>query len=231
MPAPMLEAMQQLDQWLMLRMNRDWVNTFLDRLLPTVSSFAAWIPLFILGAVCVWWRGGFRARAFLICAVLAALLSEGLLGGPLKKIIGRVRPHEVMSDVVKRTLPKARPQILALFRLPDVAGHNRSNPDAKGRSFPSSHTVNMFAVAAVALTFFGWRGWVFLLAAALVAWSRVYCGVHWPSDVLGSAPLGLLAGWGVTRSVDALWRNYGSRWLPSVHKAYPALLARARASE
>ena len=121
----MLEHVQELDRWLMLRVNRDWTGTFLDHLLPAFSSFAAWTPLIILAAALAWWRGGFRARAFLVCATLAALLSEGLVGGPLKKIIGRVRPHETMPEVVKRTLPAAKPQLLALFRAPDLEhGHD-----------------------------------------------------------------------------------------------------------
>lgn len=222
----MLEEAQQIDQWLMLRMNRDWTGPFLDHLLPTVTSFAAWTPLIFLAALFAAGRGGFRIRAFLICATLAALLSEGLVGGPLKKIIGRVRPHETMSAVVKRNLPQARPQMLAMFRLPDVEPGHDLKPGATGKSFPSSHTVNMFAVAAVALVFLGHGGWIFFAAAMLVAWSRVYCGVHWPSDVLGSAPLGLLAGWCVTRLAEAWWKKFGGYWLPSVHPSHPSLINR-----
>lgn len=223
----MLEEARQFDQWLMLRVNRDWTNAFLDHLLPTVTSFAAWTPLIILIAAIAAWRGGFHIRAFLLCAMLAALLSEGLVGGPLKKIIGRVRPNETMSAVVKRNLPQARPQMLAMFRLPDIEPGHDLKPGARGKSFPSSHTVNMFAVAAVALIFFGRRGWIFFGAAALVAWSRVYCGVHWPSDVIGSAPLGLLSGWGVTRLAEAWWKKIGDCWLPAIYRAHPELLGRA----
>lgn len=222
----MLEEARQLDQWLMLRINHDWANAFLDHLLPTVTSFAAWTPLIIMAALFAAWRGGFRARTFLVCATLAALLSEGLVGGPLKKLIGRVRPHESMSEVIKRTLPQARPQILAMFRAPVVEQGHELQPGARGKSFPSSHTVNMFAVAAVALIFLGRRGWIFFIAAVLVAWSRVYCGVHWPSDVFGSAPLGLLSGWGVTKLAAALWKKYGERWLPESYRAHPGLLMR-----
>ncbi len=223
----MLEEAQQFDQWLMLHMNRDWANPLLDHLLPTVTSFAAWTPLIVLGAVFAAWRGGFRARSFLICVTLAALLSEGLVGGPLKKIIGRVRPNEAMSEVVKRTLPKARPQMLAMFQLPDVEPGHDLKSGAKGKSFPSSHTVNMFAVAAVALMFLGRRGWIFFMVAALVAWSRIYCGVHWPSDVIGSVPLGLLSGWIVTRLAEAWWKKYGPYWMPSIHASHPSLIRRA----
>lgn len=220
----MLKEAHQFDQWLMLRVNRDWTNAFLDHLLPTVTSFAAWTPLIILIAVIAAWRGGFRIRAFLVCATLAALLSEGLVGGPLKKIIGRVRPNETLSAVVKRTVPLAHPQMLAMFRLADVEPGYDLKPGARGKSFPSSHTVNMFAVAAVALGFLGRRGWIFFGAAVLVAWSRVYCGVHWPSDVIGSAPLGLLSGWVVTRLAELWWKKFGDCWFPTIHRAHPDLI-------
>lgn len=220
----MLKEAHQFDQWLMLRVNRDWTNAFLDHLLPTVTSFAAWTPLIILIAVIAAWRGGFRIRAFLVCATLAALLSEGLVGGPLKKIIGRVRPNETLSAVVKRTVPLAHPQMLAMFRLADVEPGYDLKPGVRGKSFPSSHTVNMFAVAAVALGFLGRRGWIFFGAAVLVAWSRVYCGVHWPSDVIGSAPMGLLSGWVVTRLAELWWKKFGDCWFPTIHRAHPDLI-------
>ena len=219
----MLERAQELDRWLMLRINRDSACPLLDHLLPTVSSFAAWVPVIGVLVLLVLWRGSFRHRAFVICATIAVLLCEGIIGGPLKKLIGRVRPHEVLPEVVKRTLPTTRPAVLGLFREPGREPARIATAGARGRSFPSSHTVNTFAVAAVAFVFLGAHGWWFFLIAALVAWSRVYCGVHWPSDVLFSAPLGLLGGWTFCRLLQSLWRRHGAKWFPSTHRTHPEL--------
>src|SRR3954465_2956901 len=115
-----MESLHQFDLSWMLRLNREWVNPFLDHLLPTLSSFPAWLPLLLaVAAICVW-RGGFHTRAFFICMVLSVLCNEGLVSGPLKKIFERPRPNDVLPQVMKRTLPKATPQMLALFQLPEV---------------------------------------------------------------------------------------------------------------
>jgi undecaprenyl-diphosphatase len=73
-----------------------------------------------------------------------------------------------------------------------------------GKSFPSSHTVNMFAVATVAACFYRRFGLVLYLLAAAVAWSRIYCGAHWPSDIPPSMALGVLTGLGVVFFISRL---------------------------
>jgi undecaprenyl-diphosphatase len=63
-------------------------------------------------------------------------------------------------------------------------------------SFPSGHAAAAFAVAAVLmLTYRRWRVWLpALIGASLIALSRVYLGVHYLSDILGGAVVGLGAG-------------------------------------
>lgn len=62
-----------------------------------------------------------------------------------------------------------------------------------GQSFPSDHATAAFAIALAVLVLLSRRwGAVLLLAATLVAVSRVYAGLHYPGDVLGGAVAGLL---------------------------------------
>ncbi len=63
-------------------------------------------------------------------------------------------------------------------------------------SFPSGHAAAAFATATVlVLTYRRWRAWLpTLTGASLIALSRVYLGVHYPSDILGGAVVGLGAG-------------------------------------
>ncbi|MFD9353356.1 bifunctional phosphatase PAP2/diacylglycerol kinase family protein [Streptomyces sp. NPDC060031] len=66
-------------------------------------------------------------------------------------------------------------------------------------SFPSGHSASAFAfTAGLALESPGW-GAVVAPVAASVAFSRVYTGVHYPSDVLAGAALGVAAGFVVRR--------------------------------
>lgn len=62
-------------------------------------------------------------------------------------------------------------------------------------SFPSGHTGAAFA-AASALFFSKNRLWIpSLVLAILIAFSRLYLYVHYPTDVLGGILLGILSGW------------------------------------
>lgn len=60
-----------------------------------------------------------------------------------------------------------------------------------GYSFPSSHAVNNFAGALILAYFFPRGKWWLFGFATLVAFSRIYVGVHYPSDVAGGAVIGL----------------------------------------
>ena len=118
----------------------------------------------IVGAVlALLWRRPW----FLVLLVAADLAADGL-SLALRQWIGRVRPSLVY--------PEPRPLV----------------PTPHTGSFPSGHSATAFACATV----IAWGSPrlavpVFVLAA-LVAWSRVYVGVHWPLDVLGGAALGVL---------------------------------------
>jgi undecaprenyl-diphosphatase len=62
-------------------------------------------------------------------------------------------------------------------------------------SFPSNHAFNNFAAATFIYRFFPKLKWALFITAVLIAVSRVYLGLHYPSDVLGGAILGSISGY------------------------------------
>ena len=109
-------------------------------------------------------------RGGMACA--AALILEFLLCNLiLKNAVARVRPYD------------AFPFLQAIGKIPTDL------------SFPSGHSTSAFAAAtAMALCFGKKAGIPALFLAALIALSRLYAGVHYPSDVLAGAVLGVLCG-------------------------------------
>jgi undecaprenyl-diphosphatase len=123
----------------------------------------------------VLWR-----RPWFFLALVTATLAADWLSYLLRQVTGRDRPPLVYPD------PKP------LVALPHTG------------AFPSGHSASAFAAATV-IAFSSRRLAVpAYVLAALVAWSRVYVGVHWPLDVIGGAVLGVLVGTLVVKALPRL---------------------------
>ncbi len=75
------------------------------------------------------------------------------------------------------------------------------NESPLSKSFPSSHTIVAFAVASAIYSYNKKWGLIALVLAACIGIGRVLVGVHYPSDVLAGAVLGVLVSWLVKRFV------------------------------
>ncbi len=141
----------------------------LDAALPAVSRICDHGEVWIVLAVCLALRRQTRRQGVAVGSALALdLVSCNMI---LKPLVGRLRPFVV------------NPAVELLTAAPLDA------------SFPSGHTAASFAAAA-ALRYSGSRLWKPALAlACVIAFSRLYLYVHWPSDVLGGALLGWGCGW------------------------------------
>ncbi|MFB0920797.1 MAG: phosphatase PAP2 family protein [Oscillospiraceae bacterium] len=112
----------------------------------------------------------------LIC-LLAAYVVNDLV---LKLLFERVRPYEVISGL----------KVLV--------------PSESSYSFPSGHANSSFASALALTLAFGRKGALAYIPAVLIAGSRCYVGVHYPSDVLA----GMIVGTTVAPAIYLLLRRY-----------------------
>ena len=110
----------------------------------------------------------------------AVWLVPGLLGGRWRRAAGTVALAYVINQLIKRAVPRKRPD---LEDLPPLI-KTRSN-----RTFPSAHAATSFAGARTYARLGVPAAPLYALATAMAA-SRVWLGVHHPSDVLAGAALG-----------------------------------------
>ena len=162
--------LMEIDHSILLAINSAPLGTFGHLLIGITDLHKS--PFFVVILVGILLGYAFRRKAFKWIFFLVLWIGLGdFLGGRIKDSVGRPRPD-----------------------LQGIEVHLRC-AHAGGGSFPSNHTLNNFALWA--LLYFSDKGrkhYFILLLANLIAWSRRYCGVHFPSDVLGGVLLGV--GWG-----------------------------------
>ena len=169
--------------------NGVWTSSLLDTQMPAVSRAGnlGVIWLVLLGTVAAFGEKTGRRIALAGLVALAIGFASSTL---LKELTMRPRPFVTLDEV----------------RLLVSAPHSYA--------FPSGHATSAFAAAAsvvlAARRLLGrvplWS-WAMLPLAAAIAYSRIYVGVHWPTDVAAGVVLGLASGWAGTRLALRRWRR------------------------
>ena len=123
-----------------------------------------------IGVVLLLWFKRMRGFALLLATGLAVGLSD-FLGAMTKELVARDRPCHVLSG------------------LREIANCSNSF------SFPSNHAINSFTAATLISLSYKRAAYDLYTLAILIGYSRVYLGVHYPSDVLSGALCGILIGY------------------------------------
>ncbi|MCX5787540.1 MAG: phosphatase PAP2 family protein [Elusimicrobia bacterium] len=173
----MLSVFQSLrgaDHWLFHQVNQVWTCSFLDKTMPVVTDLhkVRLVAFGVVPAALAYWvyRRGWAAAKAILTLVLVIGLTDSVAHRIIKPYFHRARPQKAGVETVLRTQPMY------------------------GMSFPSNHAANCFAGATfLSLVEPATAPWVFGLAV-VVAYSRVYVGVHFPLDVTSGALLGLAFG-------------------------------------
>jgi len=214
-----------MDEKLLFLINRDWASPGLDRAMALASSFDVWLPLISVVLLVLLVRGSFRMRACIVSAALIVGINDGVVSKSMKRMVDRPRPHQSFNDVRVVDFQKAKPRVLAVFKPMKIKLSQISLEDVDGRSFPSSHTINTWSVAVVGVTFFGLRAAWLALIAAVVSFSRIYLGAHWPSDVIVSIFIGIGSTLLLLALLKFLWGRFGGKLMPKTHSEHPNLFA------
>jgi len=94
----------------------------------------------------------------------------------------------VITEFIRLIIPRPRPFEILEFITPLIL-HD------PGASFPSGHASFVFAIAAAVFFYYPRLGVLFFFAAFFTGLGRVIAGVHWPSDILAGAMVGIATSW------------------------------------
>jgi len=199
-----LDFLLRIDLALLTFGNVTVANPVCDAVMPIVTNIAYWRLPIVLALIGLALFGGRYGLVSVVLGVILIAITDQLSAGLLKDLIGRVRPCHVVPDI----------------RVLTGCGNSKS--------FPSSHAANTMAAAIL----FGVRyrrmlPWLLGLSF-VVSYSRVYIGIHYPSDLVGGWLIGALC----ALAVLALYRRAQRRW-PNIERTrswpWVARLLRRRA--
>lgn len=183
-----LSPILQLDRQALLALNFDG-GTVMDTLMWWASDKLIWAPLYLLLIVLLWRRYGWRQTlAAVAMVVLAVVLADQI------------------CNLFKHNLPKFRPT-----HTPELEGLVHTVRGYRGGLYGtvSAHAATVTSVAVFGSVLLKRWWWTALSCVwvAVVCYSRIYLGAHFPMDILCGITLGALLGWCAVLT----WRHIAKR--------------------
>lgn len=149
---------------------------FLDFLMPKVTLLGSGGLVWILTAILMLFFPKYRKTGILVgVGLLGSLIIGNVL---LKNLVARERPCWI-NETVHLLIPVPQDY-----------------------SFPSGHTFSSFIAATIIMNFNKRTGIAAYVLASMIAFSRLYLYVHFPTDVLAGILLGVTIGWGICKGFD-----------------------------
>ncbi len=174
----MISWLESIDTALFHILNGKLSNPIFDFIMPIITNQNYWIiPIFVLVFGLIF-KGGSRGKITAVLLIIALVTTDAIAAQFIKPIVGRLRPSHAIIESINLLVHKGGKY-----------------------SFVSNHAANMFCAATVFTYFYSKWSYVFYISATLVAFSRIYVGVHYPGDVI----FGGLFGYGIAWVVISLW--------------------------
>lgn len=182
----MIEFLYEIDKTLFYFFNHTISNSVFDKFFPYVTEVRHWYIAYFILLLILFFKGGKIGKIAALMTIVLITVSDQLSSSLLKNLIARPRPCNILPDV----------NILVFC--------------SGSYSMPSSHAVNNFTVAAFFSSLYPKFKWILYSVAALMAISRPYVGVHYPSDIIVGGVIGILIGLlfaFITKYIDSLISN------------------------
>lgn len=184
----MIEILTYLDDQILLFFNGHH-TPFLDDAMSLITGRWIWIPFYLVLIDLLFKKLGPKYAALTLVAVVVAItMSDQVCAHVIRPYVGRLRPCNPDNPI---------------FGMITLV--NEIQPG--GYSWPSCHAANTFALATLLSCVM--RSckftWMIFIWATIVSISRLYCGVHYPTDIICGAAFGSVFGY---ISLEAVSRIY-----------------------
>ncbi len=177
----LLIFLNHIDTTLFIFFNVYLANPVFDVVMPFITDKHTWYPVWFITIVLLSWKGGTKGRWVVLIAIISVGTTDLTVNRILKPFFHRIRPCNLLENAHL------------------LIGKKSSF------SMPSSHAANFFTLAMVFSYFYRKYQPIFWFLAAVVAYSRIAVGVHYPFDVLVGSLLGMAIAWS--------WIEVFKKWL------------------
>ena len=161
-----LRKINRFDNYILFIMTKYMQNKYLDRVMPIATKMGNLGAVWVMMALVLVLDKPYRmiGEVVILTLIVSTIVGEGIV----KHIVARIRPCNQQNSL------------------------NLLIPKPMSYSFPSGHTLSSFAVAKVLSMYFIEYKLIFMAIASLIAVSRMYLYVHYPTDVIAGGILGIL---------------------------------------